>query len=76
MRFSFTYQTTDGRAWCDFVEAPDWQSALDAVQDFQGYQCGAVCAVIDEESGEHEYAASPPDCPPHLIDHPAGRMTL
>lgn len=75
-RFSFVYRTTDGRSWCDFVESPDWQSALDAVQDLQGHQCGAVCAVIDVDSGEQTHAADPPDCPPHLVTHPAGRMTL
>lgn len=75
-RFSFTYRTTDGRAWCATLDAPDWQRGLDAVQALQGYQCGALCMVIDEDSGSTEFEADPPDCPLHLRDHPAGRMTL
>lgn len=73
-QFGFCYATTDGRVWGSHIEAPDWETALNAVADLQGWQCGARCAVIDADSDTVEYEADPPLCPPHLRDHPAGRM--
>lgn len=74
MRFCFCYKTTDGKSWGDFIDAPDWQSGLDAALECQGYQCGALVSVIDEETGAIEFDADLPPCPPYLRDHPAARM--
>lgn len=76
MRFSFLYRTTDGKTWGDFIDASGWRTALDAVQELQGHQCGAVCEIVDHDSGISEFSSKPPDCPKHLRDHPAGRINL
>jgi hypothetical protein len=74
MIFGFHYATTDGAVYGSHLEAPDWETALNAVQDLQGWQCGAIGCIISAD-GEitHDYG-DPAPCPPHLRNHPAARM--
>lgn len=76
MLFSFCYKTSDGKTWCDYIHAPDWQTALDNVLEFQGFQCGAVTDIIEEDTGRRVAMEEPPDCPAYLRAHPAARMSF